>query len=259
MKIAVTGADGFPGRELVSYLSAQGHEVIRLQQESIAGPMDRFFDMRSVHSIPDLMGIDVLLHADYIGYDPRHCPDSTDINISTAMALQSACRKAGVKFIFLSAMSAHADAVSPYGKHKYEIEQRLDLSQDLVLKSGLIIGNGGIVKKIKEQLTKSPFIRLGKGVQTIQIIDVFDLCPIIEKAIVTNATGIYHIATEKAYPIRDIYHTIGKKLNKKPIFLPWGSSDMDELRDISVMDVAQDLAKLSVEIPGNKPTPPDKQ
>jgi NADH dehydrogenase len=220
MKIAVTGATGFVGGELVSYLTAQGHDVIRLQRGSIAAHNDRFFDMRSVDSIPDLTGIDALIHTAFVKYDKIKLPDSSEINIATTLALEKACHKAGTKFVFLSTMSAHAEAISRYGKHKYDIEQRLAVSKDLVFRLGLVIGNKGLFDTIRTAISKGSFIPLvGNGAQPIQTIAITDICRIIEKAILNNMTGIYTLGTEKVYTLKDLYAAIALRLNKKPVFI----------------------------------------
>jgi NADH dehydrogenase len=251
MRIAVTGASGFVGGELVSYLCAQGHEVIRLRRKSISGPMDRFFDVRSITSIPDLTGIDALIHTAYIRYDRKNIPDSSEINIRTTLALEKACHKAGTKFIFLSTMSAHSEAASHYGKHKYEIEQRLNQSKDLIFRLGIVIGNGGIFDRIKSQVAKGLFIPLADGHHAIQIIAVTDVCRIIEKAIVTMRTGTYTLASEKAYTVKGIYKAIAKRLNKKPVFVrvPFGTSK-ESLFDLHLQtfDTKKDPEKLGVSI-----------
>jgi nucleoside-diphosphate-sugar epimerase len=220
MKIAVTGATGFIGAELVGYLTAQGHEVIRLQRRSISGPTDRFYDVRSTDSIPDLTGMDALIHTAFVKYDPISMPDSSAVNITATLALEKACHKAGAKFIFLSTMSAHADAVSRYGRHKYDLEQKLDASRDLIFKLGLVIGSRGLFDSIRTAISKGAFIPLvGSGAQPIQTIAVTDVCRIIEQAIIHNMTGSYTIGTEKVYTLRDLYAATALRLNKKPVFI----------------------------------------
>lgn len=220
MKIAVTGATGFVGGELVSYLSAQGHDVIRLQRRGISSPQERFFEVRSIDSIPDLTGIDALIHTAFIKYDKKTLPDSSEINIATTLALEKACHKAGTKFVFLSTMSAHEEAVSHYGKHKFDIEQRLDTSKSLLFRLGLVIGNRGLFDSIRSAISRGAFIPLvGSGAQPIQTIAVTDVCRIIEKAILHDMTGTYTIGTEKVYTLRDLYAATALRLHKKPIFI----------------------------------------
>lgn len=220
MKIAVTGATGFVGGELVRYLTAQGHEVLKLQRTTFGRPGERFYDVRSVDSIPKLDGVDALVHTAFVKYDKKSLPDSSDFNIRAALGLEAACRRVGAQFVFLSTMSAHEEAISHYGKHKYDIEQQLDQSRSLVFKLGLVIGEKGLFNTIRTAIEKSAFIPLvGSGSQPIQTIAVTDVCRIIEKAIMEKRVGNYILGTEKVYTLRDFYAAIATRLGKKPTFI----------------------------------------
>ena len=220
MKIAITGATGFVGGELVKYFSAQGHEVLKLQRQSVKHSDERFFDMRSADSIPPLQGIDALIHTAFLRYDTVQIPDASDINIRTTLALEQACQRARVRFVFLSTMSAHSQAISHYGKHKYDIEQQLNLSKSIVFKLGLVIGEKGLFNTIKTTIQKTNFIPLvGSGVQPIQTVAVSDVCKAIDIVLQKQLTGIYLIGTERVYTIRDLYATVAAGLGKKPTFV----------------------------------------
>jgi nucleoside-diphosphate-sugar epimerase len=270
MKIAVTGATGFVGGALVSYLTQQGHEVIRLQRRSIAAPEDRFFDMRSIDSIPDLTGIDALIHTAFIKYDRMLLPDSSDINIATTLALELACHRGRTKFVFLSTMSAHTDAVSHYGQHKYEIEKMLDTTKDLILRLGLVIGEKGLFESMRSAISKGAFIPLvASGSQPIQTIAVTDVCRIIEKALLNNISGSYTIGSPQVYTLKDLYTAIAKRMDKNPIFIsipyalinfalstievlriPFNVSkeNLLGLKQLKAFDTKKDLEKLNVSI-----------
>lgn len=220
MKIAITGATGFIGGELVKYFTAQGHEVLKLQRQSVRRADERFYDVRSINSIPNLDGVDALIHTAFVRYDKQLMPDAADMNIRAALVLENACHKTNTKFVFLSTMSAHSQAISQYGKHKYDIEQQLDLSESLVFKLGLVIGEKGLFNTIKTTIQKSNIIPLvGNGVQPIQTVTVGDVCKVIEKGIQLKLSGIYIVGTEQVYTIRDLYAAIAKCLGKNPTFV----------------------------------------
>ena len=225
MKIAITGATGFVGGELVRYFTAAGHEVIKLQRRSATAPDERFYDVRSADSIPDLTGVDAVIHTAFLKYDKKNLPDSSEFNISGALALEKACHQAGAKLVFLSTMSAHSEAISHYGKHKYDIEQQLDTKRDLIFKLGLVVGRKGLFDTIKTAISKGALIPLvGSGSQPIQTIAVTDVCRIIEHSLQKGMTGMYCIGTEKVYTLRDLYAAIAARLGKKPVFVsvPYG-------------------------------------
>ncbi len=270
MKIAVTGATGFVGGELVRYLTAAGHEVIKLQRRTAGAPDERFYDLRSVDSIPDLTGVDAVVHTAFLKYDKKNLPDSSEFNIRGALALEKACHASGTKFVFLSTMSAHSEAISRYGKHKYDIEQQLDKSKDLILRLGLVVGRKGLFDTIKTAISKGAFIPLvGSGSQPIQTIAVTDVCRIAEKAISENITGAYTIGTERVYTLRDLYAAIAARLGKKPTFVsvPYGvvslalgtietlripfnvsQENLLGLKQLKAFETKEDLQKLGVSI-----------
>lgn len=270
MKIAVTGATGFIGSELVNYLTGQGHEVWRLQRQQVSGPLNKFFDLRSIDSIPDLTGFDVLVHTAFIRYDKKSIPDSSEFNIATTLALEEACHHTGTKFIFLSTLAAHADSLSHYGKHKYYIEQHLNINRSLVFKLGLVIGKRGLFETINTAISKGNFIPIvDNGTQPIQTIAVTDICKITAQAINNNISGIYALGTEKVYTLKDFYSTIAQKLERKPKFisLPYGfvclglsvaeglriplnvsKENLLGLKQLKAFDTLTDLKKLNVTI-----------
>ena len=270
MKIAITGATGFVGGELVRYFTAAGHEVIKLQRRSVIASDERFYDVRSADSIPDLTGVDAVIHAAFLKYDKKNLPDSSEFNISGALALEKACHQAGAKFVFLSTMSAHSEAISHYGKHKYDIEQQLDKKSDLIFKLGLVVGRKGLFDTIKTAISKGAFIPLvGSGSQPIQTIAVTDVCRIIEHSLQKGMTGIYCIGTEKVYTLRDLYGAIAARLGKMPVFVsvPYGvvslalstietlripfnvsQENLLGLKQLKAFDTKGDLDKLGVTI-----------
>ncbi|MCW3128145.1 MAG: hypothetical protein JWO03_3803, partial [Bacteroidetes bacterium] len=197
-------------------------------------------------------------------------PDSSEFNIRGTLALEKACHEAGVKFVFLSTMSAHGEAISRYGKHKYDIEQLLDRSKDLIFKLGLVVGKKGLFDTIKTAISKGAFIPLvGSGSQPIQTIAVTDVSKIIEHAVKNKMTGAYTIGTEKVYTLRDLYAAIAARLGKKPTFvsvpyfvvsfalgtiealrIPFNVSQENllGLKQLKAFDTKQDLEKLNVPI-----------
>lgn len=270
MKIAVTGATGFIGSALVAHLKLKGHEVICLQRKSISTADERFFDMRSPASIPDLSGIDALVHTAFIKYDRKNLPDSDQFNIRTTLALEKACHKAGVHFIFFSTMSAHKGALSHYGRHKYQLEQQLDSSKDLILKLGLVIGRQGLFHTIKTAVAGGHVVPLvGNGAQPIQTLAVTDLCRIVEEAAKQKLCGKYALGTTQVYTLRELYAAIAARLGRRPVFLPVPYALVDlalssiealnvpfnvskenllGLKQLIAFDTASDLQQMGVEI-----------
>ena len=127
MKIAITGSNGFIGGELVNYFLSKGDEVLLLQRKApgtlAAGASYAQYDLSEPAKLPDLSGFNALIHTAYMPFKPETVPVKEILN--PTLSLYKQCKKQGVLFVFLSSMSAHANASSEYGKHKYGLEQKL--------------------------------------------------------------------------------------------------------------------------------------
>lgn len=62
------------------------------------------------------------------------------INIDGTKKLVEFCRKKNIKPLFFSSFSAHKEAISHYGKTKLELEKLFDISKDVILKPGFVLG-----------------------------------------------------------------------------------------------------------------------
>ncbi len=222
--IIITGANGFIGEQLVNYFSAKGCQVkalVRNIQKEVVKDVE--FIQYDLEQDPDetiFDGADYLVHCAYLRFDQNKNADA--INVSGTKKLAALCRKKNVRPIFLSSFSAHKDAESHYGKTKLECEKLFDVSKDVILKPGLVIGNKGLASELIKTIKKSSFIPLiGGGTQPVQTIHVDDLCLIIEQLFEKNSTGLFHVAEVEAITMKQFYQAIAKQLNKKISFIPF--------------------------------------
>lgn len=168
-----------------------------------------------------LAGADYLVHAAYMKQDRKH-PDAFDINIKAAKYLIAAARRQKLKkCLFMSSMSAHEEAVSTYGRQKLAIEKIFDGPDCVSIRSGLVIGNGGIVKQMVDFMRSKHMVPLiGGGKQPVQIIDIHDLVDTIDKLLQSRLSGMYTVATPRVYTYKQLYQTISRQLNIKVLFVP---------------------------------------
>lgn len=227
MRIAITGANGFIGGELVKHFLAKGDEVLLMQRtkpvqlakETTYLPYD--LNEPDALILPD--GIDAFIHAAYMPYTPTN--NASSVNIKATLALYTYCIGKGIQFVFFSSMSAHANALSEYGKHKFELEKQLDSSKCLILKLGLVIGKDGLFSRIYDSFSKMPFaILVGGGEQPVQPIYIGDVVNVIDKCVTEKRTGIYTMAVNKVYTMHQLFSAIAAKAGKKPLFIsvPYG-------------------------------------
>ncbi|MBL7882754.1 MAG: NAD-dependent epimerase/dehydratase family protein [Bacteroidia bacterium] len=222
-KIIITGANGFIGEHLVKHFSAIGYHIIALvrslPQYKVTSVDYVLYDMNDSVKEEVFNNADALIHCAYVRYDKNKNADL--INLKGTHYLINECEKHGVKFVFLSSFSAHKNAVSHYGKMKLQCEQLIDISKNLIIKPGLVIGKKGLAADIMAKVKSSTFFPLvGAGVQPLQTVCIHDVCVVIETLLVKNKTGMYLVAESKPVSMKQFYKTIAKALNKKIIFIP---------------------------------------
>lgn len=268
--IIITGANGFIGKELVKYfleknwnVKAFVRSVPRIKMEGIE------YIPYNLEEKPDekvFESVNFMVHCAYLRYDKNKNADA--INLAGTKNLVDLCTKNKVKPLFLSSFSAHEKAQSHYGKSKLEVEQLFDLSKDIVLKSGLVIGKKGMAPELIKTIKKARFFPLiGGGNQPIQTIFIDDLCLIVARCFSKNLSGLFYVAEPAAITMKTFYIEIARQLNKKtsfilfplsPIYLlcliaerigiklPVASESVLGLKNLTMFETKNDLEKIGV-------------
>ena len=222
--IIITGANGFIGNALVKYFAEREYKVFALARSiPLEMPANAEFVRYSLEGNQDIdnafKNACCLIHCAYVKYN-FHQKDSDKINMDGSLKLFELSRKYDLKkIVYFSSFSAHPDSISHYGKSKLAIEKTLNPSKDLILRPGLVIGNGGLYKSIYNIVSKNKFVPiLGGGLQTVQTIDIKELSLIIQKGIEDNISGIYAAAEPEAITMKTLYKAIARKTGKKKIY-----------------------------------------
>lgn len=219
--VAITGSSGFIGQHLCKYFAECGWHVIALQRSKhrFSHPRITVVQYTIEDELPSAVNAaNYIIHAAYIkAQDDR---DAFKKNVSAAKRLLKWTEaEVSRKIIFLSSLSALEDANSVYGQQKFQIEQ-LFISTHVVIKPGLVIGNGGLFGEMKKYLmTKNTVPVFGNAMQPLQSIHVHDLCKFIELVINKNRPGVFVAAEEDPVPYITFYSEIGRLLNKKIRFV----------------------------------------
>ena len=222
--IVITGANGFIGEELVHYFFENGWHVkalVRNVPKEIVRDVEYIeYDLNRIPDETIFDSVDYLVHAAYMRYDKSNNADL--INVEGTKIIVNICRKKNIKPLFLSSFSAHKYTESHYGRTKLECEKLFDISTDVVLKPGLVIGKKGLASELVKTINNSSFFPLiGGGDQPLQTIHVDDLCLIIEQVFERNVTGLYHVAEVEAISMKQFYQEIAIQLKKKITFIPF--------------------------------------
>ncbi len=219
--VAVTGANGFLGARLTRHLLERGHGVRALVRapESCAleGVELRRFHMPAGIDAGSLEGAKLLIHCaattrakDRIGAE--------DVDELGSTRLFDAARAAGVeRIVFLSSLSAHADALSHYGRSKCAIEAALDPQRDVALRLGLVLsrGGGGLFGRMVQWVGGMRVIPVfGGGTQPVQPIHEADVRRALDAVIERGVTGVLALADPAPIPFRDLLQEIARRLGR---------------------------------------------
>jgi uncharacterized protein YbjT (DUF2867 family) len=175
MKILLTGASGFIGRNLSIALAVAGHEVI-------AASRNAGIDFRQMLTVadwrPHLSGIDAVINS--VGIIGECGSQRFDVlHTHAPAALFRACEQLAVRRVLqISALGADESAFSSYHLSKKAADDSLR-SLDLdwfVLRPSLIYGHGGKSAELFMRLAALPMIPVvGDGQQMLQPVHISDV------------------------------------------------------------------------------------
>lgn len=224
--IAITGANGFIGSQLVRYFSHKGRKVLafcRAPKDQAPAPNVTFheFSLLEEPREQEFVGGEVLIHCACALYSKQR-PDSDAINIRGTERLLALSRTLGyAKFVFFSSLSAHADAESHYGRHKLALEQRFDLTRDLIVRPGLTLGNGGLARSIFDAIKSNRFVPLvDGGRQPVYTIGVDELGRALDGMLERGLSGSYSLAAREPVSMRELYLGLASKAGVRCVFIP---------------------------------------
>lgn len=187
MRVLITGASGFIGRNVVRALLANAHEVVGVGR-SAQTPHDlplQYWIVADFAKTPPvdfwrahLMGVDVVINAVGIIRETRSQTFDA-LHTVAPIALFQACAAAGVtRVIQLSALGADEQARSAYHRSKKAADdalRRLPL-RSVIVQPSLVFGPGGASARLFSGLAALPVVPLiGNGRQQVQPIHIDDL------------------------------------------------------------------------------------
>ncbi|SMC49416.1 NAD-dependent epimerase/dehydratase family protein [Rhizobium sp. RU36D] len=227
MRILIIGAAGFIGSHLCRYFSSQGHDVVALCRSGrVAGFSGAVFKWALGDPIPDgaLKGIDCVIHLAH-DFDGEK---GADLTVSSTLACIAQARAARVpRQLFYSSYSAGEHAKSIYGRSKRIIERAVLESGDVIIvRPGLVIGDGGLYQRIKGIARTFPIIPLPDGgVGLVPVITIERLCEetlhLITDASVPAQANIFE---RQHKSLKDLVLDAAAETGKRPriLYIPSG-------------------------------------
>jgi nucleoside-diphosphate-sugar epimerase len=226
LKFAVTGANGYVGSRIVSFLRETAHNKVyelRRRVSKNTNPYDIPFSL-DMNFPPDyLAGFDALIHC---AYDFQQISPKCirELNVNSSIKLFEAAKSSGVKrLIFISTMSAYDSCQSLYGKAKLEIERGIQQYGVSIVRPGLVYGPspGGMVGALRSLVARLPIVPIfNGGKQILYLTHEEDLCLLVRYLCsIEEQVGPMTAASDEPMTFKAILTQFAKQHGKTVTFI----------------------------------------
>jgi nucleoside-diphosphate-sugar epimerase len=233
-KVAITGARGFVGSMLAHHFEEASWEVTRLSHSASTGGASIVSFRLGDNVSPEVFRsrqISALVHCAY-DFGPVKPAEIHRVNVEGSRKVFAAAKDGGVERIaVISSISAFEGATSAYGRAKLEIEAAALSVGALVVRSGLVYGDGpatagGMFGSLAKSVRRGvvPLIDGGKHPQyLIHEVDLWRLLEGFFGGEVSNPGKPVVAAASKAWPLRDLLAELARRQGRHPRFVavPW--------------------------------------
>jgi nucleoside-diphosphate-sugar epimerase len=212
--IFITGINSFIGTQLALFLKSKGHQVKgslsdlskSIQVKGIAAELTeiKLGQELSREVIPQ--GVDVLIYA-------AHDKNNAGNNLETNKLLYEIGRSKGCQYhIFISSISADLTNKTDYGQVKLELESFFLKKEDtVVIRPGLVIGNGGLFLNMESFISKNKIIPLPDGGKyEMAVIEMDKLSKTLGVLVEEQPKGAFNLYNPQLISLREIVRTIAK-------------------------------------------------
>jgi NADH dehydrogenase len=209
--VFITGVNGFIGSHLARHWSSLGYTVGGAARHW-TGPAARLpLRRRVTFSLGDdlrpenLAGTETVVH---LAYDRKAGIES---NVEGVKRVFATAKKAGVsRQIFVSSYSSRPDALSEYGRLKYQLEIFFLERGQTVVRPGLVIGNGGLFGRNMEKILHTPLVPLlDSGKDLLPVVALDDLLGAMT-TLLHREPGAYNLFNKQLIPMRQFVEAINR-------------------------------------------------
>jgi len=195
--VLITGVTGFLGSQLAADLARRGFTVIGstsseagLRAPTPGAERKVVFRLGRPFDPALIQGVNTLIHC---AWDLRRA--TMPENVEGTRRLVEAAERAGVAHqVFVSTSSAHPAAVTEYGRGKLAAGQYVLGRGHAVLRLGLVIGPGGIFRRLSDMLARHRVVPLVGGRRSkTPVIALSDLLHAVGVIVERRLTGVFNL------------------------------------------------------------------
>ena len=175
--LIVTGATGYIGRHVVERAQARGFTVIAASRRQPAFPAVRWipYQLDGELTPGDFPQDATLIH---LAAETRESSAATEaLELAAARRILAVARLRGLRVVHVSSQAARADAPTPYGRAKWQVEQEILRQGGFVVRPGLVYGGvpGGVFAGLVDTVRRLPILPAIVPAPRVQPIHVEDL------------------------------------------------------------------------------------
>jgi nucleoside-diphosphate-sugar epimerase len=221
MRVLIFGASSFIGKSLIKHAESSGYEVIAFCRSGhIPGFKGKCIKWQFGSEIDGAFkGANFAIHLAHDFGGPNGAQITTMETEKNILKLKSL----GIsRQLYFSSYSAGPHALSLYGRAKYHTEKLISAFDDvMIIRPGLVIGNGGIYGRISRWANILPIIPLPNGgVGLVPVIELDKLCKeVLSILISVHGTKEFNLFEAKMLSLKDLVLRTTAIKSKKPVIL----------------------------------------
>jgi nucleoside-diphosphate-sugar epimerase len=233
-RVAITGASGFVGSMLARHFADAGWNVTRLSHSASGGEQSTVPFRLGEDLAPEVFRnrqISALVHCAY-DFRPVKPGEIHRVNVEGSRKLLTAAKAGGVERIaFMSTISAFEGCTSMYGRAKLEIEAAAIAAGALVVRAGLVYGDGaatagGMFGSLARSVQRGVVPLIDGGSHPQYLIHEQDLWRLLQgffEGDVRDPGKAVVAAASRAWPLRDLLAELARRQGRHPRFVsvPW--------------------------------------
>jgi nucleoside-diphosphate-sugar epimerase len=229
--VLVTGASGFIARRLGDALQRDGMRTIGASRSGQPLPAyHRVFRASLGDSLRPLFEserVDAVVHA---ALDSG--PHSYAVNVEGATRCLEEANTGGAKLqILLSCLSASADSLTDQGRARHALEQRFLTESQVVLRLGMVVGEGGRFAELVDSVRRNPVVPLLDGSeQLVYVLGIDLLCHVLRDCIHSNGGGLrgraWNLQQPIPYTLGEVIQAVTRAYGFRRLLLPMPSRPM---------------------------------